>query len=69
MHRRPAAQLDAIIPSVVVRELKKGQGYAHTRDCVILFADLVGFTALSGTMSPKDVAAMVRMGQLELYFY
>jgi class 3 adenylate cyclase/Tfp pilus assembly protein PilF len=68
--RRSEALLLNILPAAVAQELKRtGRSRAvRFNDATVLFADIVGFTALSERMTPEDLVHLVDdcFGQFDL---
>jgi class 3 adenylate cyclase len=61
LHRENERLLLSILPASIVTRLKSGDaGIAdHFPEVSVLFADIVGFTALSGGMSPKPLVSLL----------
>ncbi len=60
-HARSENLLANILPATVARRLKDGEGIIAdgVADASVLFADIVGFTALSATLAPADLVVML----------
>jgi len=61
LHRENERLLLSILPASIATRLKSGDaGIAdHYPEVSVLFADIVGFTVLSGGMSPKPLVSML----------
>lgn len=61
LHRENERLLLSILPAPIASRLKSGEsGVAdHFAEASVLFADIVGFTALSGGMPPKPLVALL----------
>jgi class 3 adenylate cyclase len=61
LHRENQRLLLNVLPAPIAEQLKKQKGIIAQRfeDASVLFADLVGFTALSARLSPSDLLQML----------
>jgi class 3 adenylate cyclase len=61
LHRENERLLLSILPAPVAERLKAGEGSIaeHFDEVSVLFADIVGFTTLSGTLSPQPLVEML----------
>jgi len=61
LHRENERLLLSILPAAVAERLKAGEASIaeHFDEVSVLFADIVGFTTLSGTLSPEPLVEML----------
>ncbi len=48
-----------MMPEAVIQTLRKSGKFAESRDCAVIFADVVGFTRITAGMEPKAIVQMV----------